>query len=34
MKIAILGIRGLPSTYSGYETFIGELPPGASLTLN
>lgn len=27
MKIAILGIRGLPSTYSGYETFIGELAP-------
>lgn len=27
MRIAILGIRGLPSTYSGYETFIGELAP-------
>lgn len=27
MKIAIIGIRGLPSTYSGYETFIGELAP-------
>jgi glycosyltransferase involved in cell wall biosynthesis len=27
MKIAILGIRGLPSSYSGYETFIGELAP-------
>ena len=27
MKIAILGIRGLPSTYSGYETFVGELAP-------
>ena len=27
MKIAIVGIRGLPSSYSGYETFIGELAP-------
>lgn len=27
MRIAILGIRGLPSTYSGYETFVGELAP-------
>jgi glycosyltransferase involved in cell wall biosynthesis len=27
MKIAILGLRGLPSTYSGYETFVGELAP-------
>ncbi len=27
MKIAILGLRGLPSTYSGYETFISELGP-------
>lgn len=27
MKIAIIGIRGLPSTYSGYETFIAELAP-------
>lgn len=27
MKISILGIRGLPSTYSGYETFISELAP-------
>lgn len=27
MRIAILGIRGLPSSYSGYETFIGELAP-------
>ena len=27
MKIAIIGIRGLPSTYSGYETFISELAP-------
>src|SRR5947199_709861 len=27
MKIAILGLRGLPSSYSGYETFIGELAP-------
>jgi len=25
MKIAIAGIRGLPSTYSGYETFVTEL---------
>jgi len=27
MKIAIIGIRGLPSTYSGFETFISELAP-------
>jgi glycosyltransferase involved in cell wall biosynthesis len=27
MKIAVIGIRGLPSSYSGYETFIGELAP-------
>lgn len=27
MKIAILGIRGLPSTYSGFETFVSELAP-------
>ncbi len=27
MKIAIAGLRGLPSTYSGYETFVGELAP-------
>lgn len=27
MKIAILGLRGLPSTYSGYEAFISELAP-------
>jgi len=27
LNIAILGIRGLPSTYSGYETFIAELAP-------
>ena len=27
MRIAIIGIRGLPSTYSGYETFIAELAP-------
>lgn len=27
MKIAILGMRGLPSTYSGFETFVGELAP-------
>jgi glycosyltransferase involved in cell wall biosynthesis len=27
MKIAIVGIRGLPSSYSGYEAFIAELAP-------
>jgi glycosyltransferase involved in cell wall biosynthesis len=27
LKIAILGLRGIPSTYSGYETIIGELAP-------
>jgi glycosyltransferase involved in cell wall biosynthesis len=27
MKIAIVGIRGFPSSYSGFETFIGELAP-------
>lgn len=27
MKIAILGLRGLPSTYSGYEAFLSELAP-------
>ena len=27
MKIAILGIRGVPSGYSGYETFALELGP-------
>jgi glycosyltransferase involved in cell wall biosynthesis len=27
MKIAVLGIRGYPSSYGGYETFIGELVP-------
>jgi exopolysaccharide biosynthesis WecB/TagA/CpsF family protein len=27
MKIAILGLRGLPSTYSGFEAFISELGP-------
>ncbi len=27
LRIAIAGIRGLPSTYSGYETFIAELAP-------
>lgn len=27
LRIAIAGIRGLPSTYSGYETFIEELAP-------
>lgn len=28
MKIHILGVRGLPSSYSGYETFVSELAPG------
>lgn len=27
IRIAILGCRGIPSTYSGNETFIGELAP-------
>lgn len=27
MKIAIVGIRGIPSSYSGFETIIGELGP-------
>lgn len=27
MKIAILGSRGIPHTYSGYEAFIGEVGP-------
>lgn len=27
MKIAILGSRGMPSTYGGYETFIQEIAP-------
>lgn len=27
MRIHILGLRGIPSSYSGYETFIGELAP-------
>lgn len=27
MKIAILGLRGLPSTYSGYEAIMTELAP-------
>lgn len=27
MRIAILGGRGIPSTYSGYETFIQEVAP-------
>ena len=27
MRIAILGLRGIPSTYSGYETIVGELAP-------
>ena len=31
MKIAILGLRGLPSTYSGYEAFLSELAPRLAL---
>jgi len=27
LKIAILGLRGIPHTYSGYEAFIGEVGP-------
>jgi len=27
MKIAIMGIRGIPANYGGYETFAGELAP-------
>lgn len=27
LRIAILGSRGIPHTYSGYETFIGEVAP-------
>ncbi len=27
MKIAILGLRGIPSPYSGYEAFVSELAP-------
>ena len=27
MKIAIIGARGYPYVYSGYETFIAELAP-------
>jgi glycosyltransferase involved in cell wall biosynthesis len=27
LRIAILGSRGIPHTYSGYETFIGEVGP-------
>lgn len=27
MKIAILGSRGIPKAYSGYEVFVGELAP-------
>jgi glycosyltransferase involved in cell wall biosynthesis len=27
LRIAMLGCRGIPSTYSGYETFFGELAP-------
>lgn len=27
LRIAVLGSRGIPHTYSGYETFIGEVGP-------
>ena len=27
LRIAVLGARGIPHTYSGYETFIGEIGP-------
>ena len=27
MRIRVLGIRGLPATYSGLETIMGELAP-------
>jgi glycosyltransferase involved in cell wall biosynthesis len=27
MRVAIIGSRGIPSTYSGFETFVGELAP-------
>jgi|SRR5271170_7396159 len=27
LKIAILGSRGIPHSYSGYEAFIGEVGP-------
>ena len=27
MKIAIMGIRGIPANYGGFETFIGEMAP-------
>lgn len=27
MRIAILGIRGIPANYGGFETFVGELAP-------
>ncbi|MEI6970250.1 MAG: glycosyltransferase [bacterium] len=27
IRVHILGMRGIPSTYSGYETFVGELAP-------
>ena len=27
MKIAILGIRGIPANYGGFETFAEELAP-------
>ena len=27
MRVAILGIRGIPADYGGFETFAGELAP-------
>jgi len=27
LKIAVLGSRGIPHTYSGYEAFIGQVGP-------
>ena len=27
MKIAIMGIRGIPANYGGFETFIEEMAP-------
>lgn len=27
MRVHVLGVRGLPSSYSGYETFVAELAP-------
>src|SRR5579872_1942359 len=27
LRIAMLGSRGIPHTYSGYEAFIGEIAP-------